>query len=237
VSDLIVHERQPTYITDVLNVQMQRIRKRTTRDHRLTAIHVGAYDGSWDMTFAARHKPIIMHCFEPQKTAFKKHKRRTDRYPHINLYRKAIGAESGTSVLYANGKLDQGASIVRDFVTNRTVGKLIKEEVKVTTIGDFCAEKVINRLDLLRVNCEGSEYAIFQDGVVDFLRFTNVVCVTLHGKTPVFLSPEINTRKIEITRLFIQYGFDLLCGHNFVEVQKIPVSHSWQVWAKKKFIV
>jgi len=38
----------------------------------------------------------------------------------------------------------------------------IKEEVSITTIDDYCAEKSIEHIDLLKVDVEGHEMSVFQ---------------------------------------------------------------------------
>ena len=56
------------------------------------------------------------------------------------------------------------------------------------TLNDFCKEKEIIQIDLLKINCEGGEYEIFTPGAKEFLERVNVIDLVLHGKHPTFLS-------------------------------------------------
>lgn len=229
MNQLIMHERQPQYLSSVLDSQMRRIRVQSKRS--ITAVHVGAFDGAWDLAFWTRNKPAMLYGFEPQTSAFEKHKHKTVNVSSIMCYRKAIHPTLKNVELYKTGKNDQGASLHRAFVGDKSRS----ETVEATSLSAFYKEQDLRVVDLLRINCEGGEYAIFEKDV-SFLSRVNVLCVAIHGKNPCFLTPQVNVAKLRMSRTFTKCGFQQICGFVFEQDAGFPVSHVWQVWIQQPFL-
>lgn len=83
----------------------------------------------------------------------------------IELYQKAVSNYNGTTTFYENSCT--GMSTLSSDLIN--IPNSVSYQVDIINFNDFINEKNINIIDYLKVDCEGSEYEIFQSIPNNFL--------------------------------------------------------------------
>ena len=84
----------------------------------------------------------------------------------IELYQKAVSNQNGYTIFYEN--LDPGMSSIFQEVNNITRGD--SYPVEIINFNDFIIDNNITNIDYLKVDCEGSEYDIFESIPSPFLK-------------------------------------------------------------------
>ncbi|MHC4975106.1 MAG: FkbM family methyltransferase [Planctomycetota bacterium] len=100
---------------------------------------------------------VMFHVFEPSGATFERLRQRHERTPNTTLNKLGLGASSGTMTLYLDSEGSELASLTR-----RNIGYLghsmdMQERVEITTLDEYCAERSIERIDLLKLDVEGHE--------------------------------------------------------------------------------
>jgi len=248
--ELLNHEIQSVDFTTLLRIQLDRIRGHIgSAKTRLTVVHVGGFDGSWDSMMADICGPLEVFSFEPQLRpyrAMKKLFRKDPTFMHCyNCIVSPFAPIKEAFLLYTktpnpSKAYEQGASLFKDFVRDLSEkehqGGVL--QVSAMDLNQFVYESCIPTIDLLRINCEGGEYIILDDRLADlfYLQHTNMVALALHGKRSVFLTSEMNDRKRRMTEMMRRKGFRLIYGYDFMNNPKIPIGHVWQLWVRETFL-
>ncbi len=121
----------------------------------MVAVDVGGYVG---FTACAISRAIgetgRLFCFEPvaKHRNILKDNVRANGLTNIEVVPAAVGKESGTTSLYVDGG---GTSIVPSRQRDRVVADVV-------CLDDFFEERGLRRLDLLNMDCEGSELLVLQ---------------------------------------------------------------------------
>ena len=233
-----------------LSIQLNKIHG----GRRFVVVDIGAYNGASCIELAKKFKKkdIIIYAIEPYVPNFGVLRRNVARYRNIIPLKRIISNKKAYCRLYAPidmkkekdiGKCSQAASMYQDFAQEKMVSKAMRmsktQFVSTQTLEYFCKRHKIKQIDLLKINCEGGEYKIFDQnsGILNVLNNVNNISLSLHGKTSKFCSKEYVEKKKEINQLLRKdfktiYGYDL----NIVSTSKIPSDHINQVWIRKKFI-
>lgn len=218
-------------------IQLRRIRD-TFRKRQLVVLDVGSYDGIYDIRLAETFENIIVHCVEPHAENYELLKENTKPYPAIKSYKCCISNMDGKENFFVYSKEDslhpspQSNGLFEDsLMPNSPVTK----QVDSLMLSSFCSKYEIDRIDLLRINCEGGEYKIFA-GKVGFLKRINMVHLSLHGKSPEFLSRKVMNIKRRINFFLKDSGFMIIYGYDLNTLKALPVGHISQIWIRKKFI-
>lgn len=204
---------------------------------KLRLVDVGAFDGKQAIQFLHQHRGSVAFAIEPCRKNVKYLRGLT--VPGLRVHRVAITDFCGDVDLHVEqvekyrscGLSSQANSVFEDFVQNKSGTQCVRS----MTLDVFCVLNHIDRIDVLDINCEGSEFLIF-DSTVDFLDKVNIVDLSLHGKLRRFLTPEMIRRKIAISRLLRMHGLVQVCGHNLLESEVVPVDHIRQVWIRREMI-
>lgn len=200
----------------------------------LKVFHVGGFDGSWDVQLATVLGEKLGGCLscEPHPHHYELMCKAFTTYPNLVPLRIAVGAVSGKALLYGAGSPRCQASSLMLIDPLRIFGS---KKVVIRPIMEICQGHDMATIDLLRVNCEGSEYMIF-DMVrdVDFLQHTNILQLCLHGKVPELCTMPMQKKKQAITNHILAQGFDLIEGFDFKIVGKNPMGHAWQVYSRRE---
>lgn len=121
---------------------------------------VGAYDGSYArMARRVLGDAAVVHCFEPNPSSFARLESEAGvRFAHET----ALAARSGTSMLHEDPASPNMATLAPDALS--VAGRVVARQmaVNVTTLDEFCAERRIERIDLLKIDVEGAELAVLQ---------------------------------------------------------------------------
>ena len=124
-------------------------------ERRMRVIDVGAHRG---VTAVALAKKIQsrgrVYAFEPVPEFYNIVKENLSRngVDNVSVYQKALSNKVNTVRFYKHG----GGS----GITEADEAEVI--EVKATTVDDFVAEQRIDRIDILSLDCEGSELYVFR---------------------------------------------------------------------------
>ena len=126
---------------------------------------VGSNAGQYAVEAAAILKPAAIYAFEPSRAAFAALGETIAAYGLDGIVRPlrlALGDHAGAAILHSS---EAGA----------TIGSLLDlrnpyapfqaeadEEVIVATLDDFCKERGIERIDLLKIDVEGAELAVLK---------------------------------------------------------------------------
>jgi len=219
-------------INTLMLLQVKRLKLKLT-----TLVHVGAYDGVIATSFVKQLKPLATRtlAFEPCVRSFKALKSNASKLESVECFHNAIGAVARTSNLFVETreKPSQSNSTVSEFLDGKDQELIRSESVKIITMQDVLINHDLKTIDLLRINCEGGEFEIF-NGDTEFLKYTNILALAIHGKESVFSTDEMIQNKIEITEKIKSYKMKLIYGFEFSRNSlKVPVGHVWQVWIKK----
>ena len=129
----------------------------------LTVFDVGAHQGAYA---AMAHEQLgsraRIHCFEPDLANLDVLKGSVARLPNAVVHPFGLGAESKEVVLHGDAPGSSMASLNADSlaVVGRTAA--YSSRVRLRTVADVCDELSIERVDLLKIDVEGTELDVLQ---------------------------------------------------------------------------
>ncbi len=158
----------------------------------------------------------------------------------FNLFQLAISDAAGEVTLFTadDAKEQDGSSqsnsLFEGFIGHKDWNPgTVEVKVPAVTLNEFCRQNGIGKIDYLKINCEGGEYKILGPGApLDFLDRTRFLYLQLHGKEPVFLTPEMLEAKLRINRQLLERGFRIKMGDL---TEHIPANrkHVKQFWVRE----
>lgn len=203
-------------------------------------VHVGGFNGLRDVGISMCIPDAVIHTIEPCFQNYEWLLRYTEGYDNIIPYQVAISGQEGNVVLYVpqNESLEecklptQGASLIDIPEKREKEESAISEEtVYAVTLDGFCKAHSIGRIDWLTMNCEGAEYQVFAPGgSMRFLDRTNILDISLHGKSRVFNADDITDQKVWIGNMLKQRGFYPVWGVSDGDIRDEEAGHVRQVW-------
>ncbi len=138
-------------------------------------VDIGAQAGFFSMYCAKKASKGEIFCYEPIKENFlqiKKNKelnKLTNIFPH-NL---AVSEKRGKIKIWINPINCGGHSVY-------SKDKIFFEEVKCITLNDVIKENKLEKIDLLKIDCEGSEYGIFNNLKEENLKRIKQIAMEAH---------------------------------------------------------
>ena len=134
---------------------LRKIKKRP-----IICVDAGTNIGFYTLTIdkALEHQDHEIHCFEPNPSTFEILTKNVQTNPseHIMLNQFGLSDKEGSFTLSYNLENTGTASIYKKGKSEKTV------EIKVKTLDQYCEDKHITKIDLIKVDVEGAEF--------DFLR-------------------------------------------------------------------
>jgi len=127
-------------------------------------VDIGFNYGLFSMT-SLRYHPGRIIAFEPNPKLVKTFKEYF-KESMIELHQKAVSNKNGHAIFYEN--LDPGMSTIFENINNVSQGD--SYEVEVINFNDFIISNNIEKIDYLKVDCEGAEYDIFESIPDDYLK-------------------------------------------------------------------
>ena len=244
MKELQVNIQDSVLINSLPEIQLQRIQKEF-KSRELSVMHIGGYDGLFDINLSKQFKNIQIHTIEACPKNYKFLKRITKNYTNIIPHNNCISNIDGKINFYLflrkelkdNKLSSQSNSIYSNFLSGKEKQDIVTVSSKSLTITSFCAKYKIKRLDLLRINCEGGEFSIFQKSSdMSFLEYTNIIHIFIHGKSINFLNKKRMHAKSFINQMIKKYGFELLYGYDLTKTDKYSVGHVQQIWIRKNYV-
>jgi len=123
-----------------------------------TVFDVGANIGSWAENARKYFPGATIYCFEPIGPVYEKLKARISHQPQIILVNSALAEATGEAMFNYYPQVDVLSS--RFHVAEG--GAAVSVPVKMQTGENFCAEHEIRFIDFLKIDTEGSDYAVIQ---------------------------------------------------------------------------
>jgi len=147
-----------------------------------TIIDIGANVGLFAIYAATLNPKVQIHAFEPFPKNLEQMKAnlRLNQNPHVRIYADAVSDQSGGASLYFAPGDDSGCSL------NAIQG----QSVAVTTVhvNDLFKVCGIQKCDLLKMDCEGSELAILRAAQPEVLANIGAIIMEYHDPAEI---PEI----------------------------------------------
>lgn len=126
---------------------------------------VGAHDGETAMRLRGLFPMARIHCFEPFPDSCALLERATHGDPRTTIHRLGLSDARGTAMMNLNASTATNSLLRTDPRASETWGAGLVDtvgaiEITTTTLDDFCEECGIERIDLLKIDTQGSEYAV-----------------------------------------------------------------------------
>jgi FkbM family methyltransferase len=124
-----------------------------------TFLDIGGNEGYFSVIASSLVQDGKVHCIEPQSRlqAIIAENIKINKSDTIKVHRLAISNQAGEVELFLRPSTNTGASSLFRYWK---IGS-IKESVPAITLDQFFQENSINRVRLMKVDCEGAEYLVF----------------------------------------------------------------------------
>jgi FkbM family methyltransferase len=134
-----------------------------------TILDVGANVGQTAVELVRYFPDSEIHCFEPAIEPFEILKSRAAQWPNVLVYRLALGDHrSELELMVRSGSFSELNTFVLDSWGRDVACR--KETVTVETIDEFCAEKGIFDIDILKLDVQGWEMKVLAGATELFSR-------------------------------------------------------------------
>jgi FkbM family methyltransferase len=166
---------------------------------------IGANLGQSVAAFRESFPNSSVHSFEPSPTVFRQLEANTKGLKDVYLNNAAMGSSEGKMVLIENA--DPGMSSLLE-VDQDCWGKVTGRcEVEIDTVDNYCKQKSVTHIDILKSDTQGFDYQVFQGSRDMFAR---------HGVHLIFVEFVFSqlykgqARFEDIHRFLIDQGFSLV---------------------------
>jgi FkbM family methyltransferase len=154
--------------------------ERTSTESDLVIFDVGANTGGYSSMCASRlkgkGKKLQFFLFEPNTSLHPLIHRKMEGEQYF-LFNTALGSASGTATFFIPESHVRGSLVDNENILNGHAA-VRKEQVIVTTLDDMVIETGCKRIDLLKIDVEGSEFDILKgaekaidDGIIRAIQF------------------------------------------------------------------
>lgn len=165
-----------------------------------TVVDIGAHIGLFSIYASSLSKTGKVYAFEPFPKNFEKLKEHKDLNHQDNLliFNKAIADKEGVETLYLSPDNNTGGHSLH----LKTQTNAITAQVETLSLASFCKNEHIDRIDYLKIDCEGAEFNILQSGESILQRVKKLVLECHpHGDNTVDSMIELLDRQnFEVTR-------------------------------------
>jgi FkbM family methyltransferase len=138
----------------------------------LRVVDIGAHIGAFILWLNQQHRVNGAFCFEPDAESFTlcQFNLSQSGYDNIRLHRQAIGGSTRESKIWIDPSAHARSSIYKD--RHATVSRHGK--IQIVALNEWL-EKIGGDFDLLKMDCEGSEWEILESCPEAFERFSIIV--------------------------------------------------------------
>jgi FkbM family methyltransferase len=170
-----------------------------------TVVDVGANVGDYSSMVLEARKDARVFAFEPHPETFKRLTARLSFAGNFVATNAACGGAPGKLLLYDHeGRSGTGHASLLPGVIEKVHGdKSNQHEVAVTTLDRFAAEHDISRIDLLKIDTEGTELDVLK-GAQNLLCETRIKAIQF----------EFNEMNI-VSRVFLRDFYELIPNYRF----------------------
>lgn len=134
----------------------------------VTIFDLGANRGDTVQIYLELFPKCIVHAFEPFPGSFEMLAQRFAGNKRVILNMSAIASEEKTAQMFVNYNVDTN-SLLKPMVTGLSSDKSAKNinsiDITTITIEQYCIKNKIEKIDILKMDIQGGEYAALQGGV------------------------------------------------------------------------
>jgi FkbM family methyltransferase len=170
---------------------------------KVMIVDIGAHYGYFSV-FAKKNtdKGSTILAIEPNKSNFEHLEQniRDCNIHNIKSFNYAIGGKSGLSRLY------EGHSTNHSILENYTLLKQIRDfkEVEVKTLEEFIIENTLEKIDFLKMDCEGAEYSILENTPSYIYDRITTISMEFHDLK------DTNYTGESLCRILVKNGFEIV---------------------------
>lgn len=148
---------------------------------------IGANVGNWTVSLLSimQKEGIVdkasVYCFEPSKSTYSELQSNLAKHSlsqKINLVNLGLGNAQESKNLHINKNCLGTNSLYKRHTESLGIAYQEKEEVKITTLDSFCEDNDIKKINFLKIDTEGYEFAVIQgaknmlsSGAIDCIQF------------------------------------------------------------------
>ena len=184
-------------------------------------IDIGAHVGYFSMYSSINAKQGKIFAFEPYDKSFELLIKNLDINRIKNVIPQNLGVtkESGTSTLYLKKDFSIGNSIYKNLNSDSKI------EIKTISVQDIIKNNNLQKINILKLDCEGAEYQILLNLDHETLEKIDKIVSEMH--------PKIESFKIEeVKKFLIKNRFDVRIIHPLKDISEELV----MLYAKKQNI-
>lgn len=161
-------------------------------------IDIGGNVGYFSFWILSKYPKATVHAFEPFPPNLRLFERYRSAHPQfkLHLHPKAVAGEAGEFELHYNAEDEFSTSAA---LADNQEGSVVT--VESITLPDFIASQGIERIDWLKVDCEGAEYGIFRNLPSEILARTRIVTLENHD------SEQPGETQGDLVRILESHGF------------------------------
>ena len=123
------------------------------------AFDVGAHVGDWAAMALSINPRLEVHCFEPSAGTYERLAARFAQSKNVTLNRLGLSARAGEASLHLFEGQSDTSSLYAGAGFTAPAGS---ESVRLETLDGYCAARGISRIDYLKIDTEGHEYAVLE---------------------------------------------------------------------------
>lgn len=199
-------------------------------------VDIGAYTGNLALKMCECLSNCKIYCIEACRKNFKVLNNNVKYNDNIFPTYAAISFYDGVTKFYVakNKKTSMGSSqsnsLYRNFLDSKKWAKVKEKEVKCMTLDTFCIRNNIQKIDCLKINCEGCEFNVFDSPTKNFLDITTILYIEMHGKCREFNSDVFVAKKKKIMNCLLEFNFTMIEGDMDMNTR----THIRQLWIKNQ---
>jgi FkbM family methyltransferase len=146
--------------------------ERADTANSLCVFDIGANQGQF-LSLACRclaGRAVSVHCFEPGRETYLRLCGNAPRISNVILNNCGLGRKAGECELYYDACGSGLASLTKRNLEHFGVRMNLSERVRISTVDDYCAERAIEGIDLLKIDVEGHELDVLHGAARMFER-------------------------------------------------------------------
>jgi len=143
-------------------------------------VDIGANVGIFSTYAVKQAKNVKVYSFEPSPATFKylKSNIETNKLSSsIKIFNKAVADKNGVLKLYLNEEIPVANSLYQNIAKSKN-GK--DEEVVSVTLKKIFKDNKLNKINFLKLDCEGAEYGILMKSPVELLNKIEKISMEVH---------------------------------------------------------
>lgn len=141
-------------------------------------VDIGFNYGLFSMT-SLKYSPNKIIAFEPNPKLIKTFTNFFNK-SIIEIHQKAVSNINGSTIFYEN--MDPGMSTIFQEINSENINN--SYPVEIINFNDFIIENGVEKIDYLKVDCEGAEYKIFESIPTEFLK-NNIKKIAIEFHHPI----------------------------------------------------